>query len=245
MRLRCFGLALLLGGAAAVAQSGPQPQDPQSAPPPPQAQQMRQQVQQLQQRLQQMQQRMQMMQQVQQRRQGQQGQGGQQGQQGRGGQQGQQGQPQGRPPLERMLGGPPGKWWDRPELVQRLVLTADQQTKIDEVFQQSRLRLIDLNATLEKETLTMDPLVSAQQPDEAKIVAQIDKVAQARAELEKANARMLLGIRRVLTQDQWNRLKAETGTPLPAQAGGRGRQQQPPPNAPARRNPQPARPPQR
>jgi hypothetical protein len=31
----------------------------------------------------------------------------------------------------------------------------------------------------------------------------------ARAELEKANARMLLGIRRLLTPEQWNKIKAE------------------------------------
>jgi len=54
----------------------------------------------------------------------------------------------------------------------------------------------------------MEPLVSADQPDEAKIIAQIDKVAQARAELEKADARMLLGIRRLLTPEQYNKLKS-------------------------------------
>ncbi len=55
----------------------------------------------------------------------------------------------------------------------------------------------------------MEPLVSAEQPDEGKIVSQIDKVAQARAELEKNNARMLLGIRRLLTPEQWSKLKAQ------------------------------------
>jgi len=37
----------------------------------------------------------------------------------------------------------------------------------------------------------MEPLVSADPPDENKLLAPIDRVAQARAELEKANARML------------------------------------------------------
>jgi Spy/CpxP family protein refolding chaperone len=113
------------------------------------------------------------------------------------------------PPLERALGGPEGRWWARPEAAQRLGLTADQTKKMDEVFQQFRLKLIDLNAAVQKEEAIMEPLVSADQPDEAKIIAQIDKVAQARAELEKANARMLLGIRRLLTPEQWNKLKSE------------------------------------
>ena len=115
-----------------------------------------------------------------------------------------------RPPLERaLMPGPPGRWWNNPQAVQRLGLDSDQQKKMDDIFQQNRLRLIDLNASLQKEELIMEPLVAADQPDEARILAQIDKVAQARAELEKANARFLLGIRRVLTPEQWKKLQSE------------------------------------
>jgi Spy/CpxP family protein refolding chaperone len=114
-----------------------------------------------------------------------------------------------KPPLERALGVPGGRWWTRPEMAQKLGLTADQTKKMDDTFQQYRLKLIDLNASVQREETIMEPLVAAEQPDEAKIVSQIDKVAQARAELEKANARMLLGIRRLLTPEQWNKLKAE------------------------------------
>ena len=106
--------------------------------------------------------------------------------------------------------GPPGRWWNNPQMVQRLGINSDQQKKMDDIFQQNRLRLVDLNASLQKDELILEPLVAAEQPDEAKILAQIDKVAQSRAELEKANARFLLGIRRVLTQDQWKKLQAET-----------------------------------
>ena len=119
-----------------------------------------------------------------------------------------------RPSLERALGVPGGKWWTRPEMAQKLGLTADQMKKMDDIFQQFRLKLIDLNASAQKEEAIMEPLVGAEQPDATKIVAQIDKLAQARAELEKANARMLFGIRRLLTPEQWNKLKADaTNTP--------------------------------
>jgi Spy/CpxP family protein refolding chaperone len=103
-----------------------------------------------------------------------------------------------------------GRWWKNPEMVERLGVTADQQKKMDDIFQQHRLKLIDVTAAVEREEVTLEPMMEADQPDEARIVAQIDKVAQARAELEKANARMLLGIRRVLTPDQWKKLQAET-----------------------------------
>ena len=82
--------------------------------------------------------------------------------------------------------GPEGRWWSNPELAQKLGITADQAKKMDDILQQHRLRLVDLRATLEKRELTLEPLVSADQPDEPKILAQIDQAAQARAELEKS-----------------------------------------------------------
>ena len=127
----------------------------------------------------------------------------------------------GRGPMERGM----GRWWKNPEMVEKLGVTADQQKKMDDIFQQHRLKLIDLNASVEREEVTLEPMMAADQPDEARIVAQIDKVAQARAELEKANARMLLGIRRVLTPDQWKKLQAETPRP----GRGPGGQQPPAP----------------
>ena len=114
-----------------------------------------------------------------------------------------------------MMPGPAGKWWNNPELAKQLNLTADQQKKMDDVFQQHRMRMIDLHAAVEREEATLDPLLEAATPDDAKVLPQIDRVAQARAELEKANARLLLGLRHVLTPEQWKKLDSE-------RPGGRG-----------------------
>ena len=108
-------------------------------------------------------------------------------------------------------------------MVQKLGIDSDQQKKIEDVFQQHRLKLVDLDATLKKEEIVLEPLMSADSPDETKTLAQIDKVAQARAELEKANARFLFAIRRVLTPDQWNKLlelARPAGGPPPGRGGG-------------------------
>ena len=69
------------------------------------------------------------------------------------------------------------------------------------------MKLVDLEASLKKAELEMQPLMKADTPDQAAILAQIDKVAQARAELEKANARFLLALRGKLTPDQWKQLQ--------------------------------------
>ena len=105
--------------------------------------------------------------------------------------------------------GPPGIWWHNPDLIQKLTLTPDQQKRMDDILQQSRLQLIDLRANVEKQELLMEPMLAANPPDTNKVLAQIDHTAQARAELEKANAKMLLGIRNVLTPDQWTKLQTE------------------------------------
>jgi Spy/CpxP family protein refolding chaperone len=108
--------------------------------------------------------------------------------------------------------GPPGMWWHNPDLIQKLNLTPDQQKRMDDILQQSRLQLVDLRANVEKQELLMEPMLAANPPDTNKVLAQIDHTAQARAELEKANAKMLLGIRNVLTPDQWTKLQTERRT---------------------------------
>ncbi len=114
-----------------------------------------------------------------------------------------------RPPFERAFGpeGRGAQWWNNPHMVERLKLTDDQRKAMDGILQDHKMTLVDLHANLEKSELAMEPLMKADQPNEAAILAQIDKVAQARAELEKANARFLLALRAKLTPDQWKQVR--------------------------------------
>jgi Spy/CpxP family protein refolding chaperone len=116
-----------------------------------------------------------------------------------------------RPPFERAFGaqGDHGRWWNNPKLVAELKLTDAQRKSMDDILLAHREKLIDLRASLEKAELTLEPLMKEDQPNEAQILAGIDKVAQARAELEKANARFLLAIRGKLTPEQWKQLQAD------------------------------------
>src|ERR1039458_7360889 len=147
---------------------------------------------------------------------------------------------------------PAGMWWKNPMVVQRLSLTPEQTKKMDDIFQQSRIQLIDLRADVQKQEVMLEPLLSANPLDSVKTMAQIDKVADARANLEKADAKMLLGIRGMLTPDQWTKLHtrgsgapdagAQTGPggPAPAAApggpGGRTRGMRPGGPAPSTSN---------
>jgi protein CpxP len=120
-----------------------------------------------------------------------------------------------RPPMERAMG-PHGergrefpRFWNDPHAIEKFKLTEAQRKSMDDIYQQHRIALVDLHGTLEKAELSMEPLMSADQPDESKILAQIDRIASARADLEKANARMLFEIRRQLTPEQWKLVQAD------------------------------------
>jgi len=102
---------------------------------------------------------------------------------------------------------PPGPWWRNSEVVTRIGLTPDQVKRIDDLFMQSRVQLIHLHASLEEEQLLLEPLLNANPVDQGKALAQIGKIADTRADVEKADAKMLLGIRGVLNADQWTKLR--------------------------------------
>jgi len=116
-----------------------------------------------------------------------------------------QSQDHGRPSGEHH--GTHGRWWDNPHVAQKVGLSDAQRQRMDAIFEKHRPQLKELNATLKKEEATLHPLLSADKLDEHKVLRQIDIIAQARANLEKANARMLFGLRKVLTPEQWKKLQ--------------------------------------
>ncbi len=117
-----------------------------------------------------------------------------------------------------------GRWWKNADVVKQVGISDEQVQKMEQIFQQHRLKLIDLKANLERDEVKLQPLVEADNPNEQAVMSQIDKVAAARAELEKSNAAMMFAIRRVLTPEQWKKLQD-----LKAQRPGRMRAPMPPP----------------
>ncbi len=107
------------------------------------------------------------------------------------------------PPPPREL----GKWWKNSELVRKLQITEAQVRQIEQIFLDHRLKLVDLRAALERLEIQMKPLLEIEQPDEAKVLAQTERIVAARGELEKANTQMMLAIRKVLSVEQWRKLE--------------------------------------
>lgn len=104
--------------------------------------------------------------------------------------------------------GPPGqKWWDDKSFAKNLKLRPEQQTHMDAIFEQNKNTLVSRLEGLRHAESQMEEVAKSPNPDETAIFAQIDRVAQARAELEKANTHMLLQIRKEMDADQITRLE--------------------------------------
>ncbi len=103
--------------------------------------------------------------------------------------------------------GPPGRWWDEKHFAKDLKLRSDQQHRMDSIFESNRSSLLHRLQDLEAEQSRMETLTHAKTLDEVALFAQIDRVAQARAELEKANTHYLLQIRNEMDPDQLSRLE--------------------------------------
>jgi Spy/CpxP family protein refolding chaperone len=119
-------------------------------------------------------------------------------------------QPQRNPSAEGRPGvqlGPPGRWWDDHGFVRNLKLRPDQQTHMDAIFEQNRGALVTRFQGVLQAQAQLDSLAKSTSPDEAALFAQIDRVAQARAELEKATTHYLLQLRREMDPDQIQRLE--------------------------------------
>jgi Spy/CpxP family protein refolding chaperone len=111
---------------------------------------------------------------------------------------------------------PPGRWWNDSKTAQAVGLSAAQIKKMDETFNGARDRLIDLDAAVRKAEGGLQPLLEADPIDRGKVMGQIERLTQAKADLQKTNAQMLLDIRLQLTHDQWTKLASLRPPPPPA-----------------------------
>ncbi len=108
------------------------------------------------------------------------------------------------PPLR----GPGGTWWKDSELATKLKLTEQQKQQLEQTFLDYRLKLVDLHANVERDELKLQPLMDADQLNEAQISTALDQLIADRGKLEKANAMMNVSMRKVLSTEQWKQLQS-------------------------------------
>jgi hypothetical protein len=102
---------------------------------------------------------------------------------------------------------PPGKWWRRPEIVQILNLAEEQQDKLETIFRNASGDLIDLRGEVEKQNINLRGELDQAQLDRAAIRRDAQKLSEARGRLFDRELTMLVDMRAVLNDSQWNRMR--------------------------------------
>jgi Spy/CpxP family protein refolding chaperone len=102
-----------------------------------------------------------------------------------------------------------GRWWDEDRTIKRLNLRPDQQRRMDDIFNGNKATLQTLYDNLHREEARLISLPPSDLQDETKVFAAIDRVSQARADLEKANVHVLLQLRQQMDPDQLSVLDKE------------------------------------
>jgi Spy/CpxP family protein refolding chaperone len=99
-----------------------------------------------------------------------------------------------------------GKWWQDDRFRRELGLTADQSTRLEEIFQKHQPQLRQRMQALDQAQKEFDRLVET--GDDDSVLEYVSVVEAARAELNKTRTVMLLRMRRSLTADQWAKFTA-------------------------------------
>lgn len=108
---------------------------------------------------------------------------------------------------------PPGKWWRRPEITRTLALTSDQQARLDSIFRTAANDLIDQRADVEKLNIALRGELDQPQLNRANLQRLAQRLGEARGKLFEREVMMLVEMRSVLNDDQWQRLRNELDRP--------------------------------
>jgi Spy/CpxP family protein refolding chaperone len=127
---------------------------------------------------------------------------------------------------------PPGKWWRNPDIVRVLNLSEEQQDRLENVSATSRMDLVDLRAEVEKLSIALRMTIDRPQLDREAIRQAAQKLNDARGRQFQRELMMLVDMRGVLTDVQWNRMRNVLDRM------GERRQQKQEPNRPNRPRPQ-------
>ncbi|HKS22666.1 MAG TPA: periplasmic heavy metal sensor [Thermoanaerobaculia bacterium] len=102
---------------------------------------------------------------------------------------------------------PPGKWWRKPEIVNVLSLSTEQQEKLENVWRGASSDLIDARAEVEKQNIALRAELDRPQLDRRAVQAAASRLNVARGRLFERELMMLVDMRGVLTDAQWQRMR--------------------------------------
>jgi len=103
---------------------------------------------------------------------------------------------------------PTGKWWYNPQIQKNLNLSKKEVGELDELFADSRRKLIKLKSEVENEQFELDQLLGQNKVDNAKVKKQFQKLENARKELANERLHFVIGVRNLLGPERFQELKS-------------------------------------
>lgn len=111
------------------------------------------------------------------------------------------------PPRSSVQFGPVGRWWDNKSVVQTVGISTQQQKQMDTIFDANKPAILASYKTFLSQQAKLQALNKNPNVDKASLFAAIDAVNQARSDLQKTTAQMLLEIRQQMAPDQVQKLE--------------------------------------
>jgi Spy/CpxP family protein refolding chaperone len=99
----------------------------------------------------------------------------------------------------------------RMDMMRELDLSKDQREKIAAMREKQERSAIRMRADLQTSRLDLRRLMRSEKSDRMAINRQIDRLAQLRADMQKARVGMMLDMRGVLTPEQQERARERMG----------------------------------
>jgi Spy/CpxP family protein refolding chaperone len=94
------------------------------------------------------------------------------------------------------------RWWDDRKTARQLSLRREQQQRMDRIFEANRNTLASLFINLQTEESKLRGLSAKDREDETKVYAAIDRVTQARAQLQKTSEQIVVQLHQQLDAPQ-------------------------------------------
>ena len=103
---------------------------------------------------------------------------------------------------------PAGKWWYNPKIQKNLNLGQNEVDKLDQLFANSRSRLIKFKSEVESQQFELDQLLSKKKVNDADVKKQFQKLEQARKNLANERLEFVIGVRNILGANRFQELKS-------------------------------------
>ena len=134
---------------------------------------------------------------------------GEQGPEGRGGQeQGMEGKRMMRPGNPEAMGGHMIKQLlKNPDKAAEFGITPEQAKALQASFYESEKKMVGLRAAVDSAEIEVRELMDQDSPDEAAMMAAIDKAGQARTAIQKANAQQRLAVGKIVSPETMKKIR--------------------------------------